>query len=148
MRGSLETVQEVSAFAGFVSGLWLQQLTPPELVSFLTIYVVIWRWKKTDQRYAGLCIKLKSVRLIMNIEFDELTHQNFSDACSIDRDDIPEDFADTTSTIMSITDYGANHHCIGHTFVVKCHDEPIGLILLGEAISWKTDPPEKSLFIV
>ena len=42
----------------------------------------------------------------MNIEFEELTHQNFSDACNIDRDDIPEDFVDTASTIMNITDYG------------------------------------------
>ena len=80
----------------------------------------------------------------MNIEFEELTHQNFSDACNIDRDDIPEDFVDTASTIMNITDYGLNHHCIGHTFVVKYHEKPIGLILLGEAIPWKTDPPEMS----
>ena len=78
----------------------------------------------------------------MNIEFEELTHQNFSDACHIDRDDIPEDFVDTASTIMNITDYGINHHCIGHTFVVKYHEKPIGLILLGEAIPWETDPPE------
>lgn len=80
----------------------------------------------------------------MNIEFEKLTHQNFSDACNIDRDDIPEDFVDTASTIMNITDYGLNHHCIGHTFVVKYHKKPIGLILLGEAIPWKTDPPEMS----
>lgn len=80
----------------------------------------------------------------MNIEFEELTHQNFSDACNIDRDDIPEGFVDTASTIMNLTDYGVNHHCIGHTFVVKYHEKPIGLILLGEAIPWKTDPPEMS----
>ena len=65
----------------------------------------------------------------MNIEFEELTHQNFLDACQIDRDDIPEDFVDTASTIMNITDYGLNHHCIGHTFVVKYNEKPIGLIL-------------------
>ena len=70
----------------------------------------------------------------MEIEFEELTHQNFSDACQIDRDDIPEDYVDTASTIMNITDYGLIHHCIGHSFVVKYHERPIGLILLGEAI--------------
>lgn len=80
----------------------------------------------------------------MNMEFEELTHQNFSDACLIDRDDIPEDFVDNASTIMDITDYGLNHHCIGHTFVVKYNGKPIGLILLGEAIHWETDPPEMS----
>ena len=80
--------------------------------------------------------------LIMNIEFEELTHQNFSDACQIDRDDIPEDFVDTASTIMNITDYGIIHRCIGHSFIVKYNEKPIGLILLGEAIPWETDPPE------
>ena len=80
----------------------------------------------------------------MNIEFEELTHQNFLDACSIDRDDVSEDFVDTASTIMNITDYGLNHHCIGHAFVAKHHRKAIGLILLGEAIPWKTDPPEMS----
>ena len=57
--------------------------------------------------------------MIIDIEFEELTHQNFSDACNIDRDDIPENFVDTASTIMNITDYGLNHHCMGHAFVVK-----------------------------
>lgn len=78
----------------------------------------------------------------MDIEFEELTHLNFSDACSIRRDDIPEDFVDTASTIMNITDYGRNHHCIGHALIAKYHNKPIGLILLGEAIPWETDPPE------
>ena len=78
----------------------------------------------------------------MNLEFEELTHQNLSDACKIDRDDISEDFVDTALTIMDITDYGIEHHCIGHTFVVRYNETPIGLILLGEAIPWETDPPE------
>lgn len=77
----------------------------------------------------------------MKLEFEELTHQNFPDACRIDRDDIPEDFVDTVSTIMDITDYGLSHHCIGHTFLVKVDEKPVGLILLGEAIPWETDPP-------
>ena len=82
--------------------------------------------------------------LIMNLEFEELTHQNFSDACKVNRDDIPENFVDIASTIMDITDYGVIHHCIGHTFVVKYNEKPIALILLGEAIPWETDPPEMS----
>ena len=45
---------------------------------------------------------------------------------------------------MNITDYGLNHHCMGHAFVVKYREKSIGLILLGEAIPWKTDPPEMS----
>ena len=80
--------------------------------------------------------------MIMDLEFEKLTHQNFPDACNIDRNDIPEDFVDTASTIMNIADYGLKHHCIGYAFIVKYHGKPIGLILLGEAIPWETDPPE------
>ena len=78
----------------------------------------------------------------MHIEFEELTHQNFLMACQINRDDIPEKFCDTVATLMNITDYGVENGCIGHTFVVKLNEKPIGLILLGEAIPWETDPPE------
>ena len=84
--------------------------------------------------FVNAIAKSEFARLIMNIEFEELTHQNFSDACNIDRDDIPEAFVDTASTIMDITDYGIKHNCIGYSFVVKYNEKPIGLILLGEAI--------------
>lgn len=80
----------------------------------------------------------------MNLIFEELTHQNFAEACKINRDDISESYVDTASTIMNITDYGVEHHCIGHTYLVKYQERPIGLILLGEAIPWETDPPEMS----
>lgn len=78
----------------------------------------------------------------MEIEFEELTHSNFADACGIDRDDTPESYVDTAETLMEITDYGVEHHCLGHTFVAKCSGRYVGLILLGEAIPWETDPPE------
>ena len=86
----------------------------------------------------------------MNIEFEELTHQNFLDACQIDRDDIPEDFVDTASTIMNITDYGLIHRCIGHSFIVKYNEKPIGLILLERQFLGKQTRQKcaKSLFIV
>ncbi len=78
----------------------------------------------------------------MNIEFEELTHSNYKYACEIERDDIPEEFVDTASTLMEITDYGITHHCIGHTFLVRVDGKYIGLLLLGEAIPWETDPEE------
>lgn len=34
------------------------------------------------------------------------------------------------------------HNCIGHTYAVKCGDAYIGVILLGQAIPWETDPEE------
>lgn len=78
----------------------------------------------------------------MEIGFEELTHGNFADACKIDRDDVPESYVDTAETLMEITDYGVEHRCLGHTFVAKADGRYAGLILLGEAIPWETDPPE------
>ena len=78
----------------------------------------------------------------MCFQFEELTHQNYADASSIDRDDIPEAYVDSISTLMELTDYGVEHHCIGHTFLVRLDGRCIGTILLGEAIPWETDPPQ------
>ena len=78
----------------------------------------------------------------MCLQFEELTHINYADAQEIDRDDIPEAFVDYISTLMDITDYGVEHHCIGHTYLVRIHRKCIATILLGEAIPWETDPPQ------
>ncbi len=78
----------------------------------------------------------------MNIEFEELTNQNVELARGIDRSDISPKFVDDLNTIMEYTNYGVEHHCIGHTFVIKKNDIYVGLVMLGEAIEWETDPPE------
>ena len=78
----------------------------------------------------------------MSIIFEELTHDNLIKAKEIDRQDVSEAFVDTTDTIMDITDYGVEHECIGHTFLVKVDEQHVGLLLLGEAIPWDTDPVE------
>ncbi|MBP5166941.1 MAG: GNAT family N-acetyltransferase [Oscillospiraceae bacterium] len=77
-----------------------------------------------------------------DFELEELTHENYPEVRKIDREDIPEEYVDTVDTIMEITDYGVEHGCLGHTFAVKADGRYIGLILLGEAIEWETDPPE------
>ena len=38
---------------------------------------------------------------------------------------------------MDITDYGVDHGCIGHTYLLRADDKCIATILLGEAIPWK-----------
>lgn len=78
----------------------------------------------------------------MCLRFEELTHKNYLDAQAIDRDDIPEAFVDSIATLMDLTDYGVDHHCIGHTFLVRADGKCIATILLGEAIPWETDPPQ------
>ena len=79
---------------------------------------------------------------IGRIELELLTPENLPAVRAIRRADISEAFVDNADTIMELTQYGLDHGCIGHTFAVKYDGAYIGLILLGEAIPWSTDPEE------
>ena len=76
------------------------------------------------------------------ITLELLTNSNIGNIREIQRDDIGEAFVDTADTIMELTQYGIDHNCKGHTYAIKRENEYIGLILLGEAIEWDTDPEE------
>lgn len=78
----------------------------------------------------------------MKIELEQLTHDNFDEAIKIDRDDIPEEWVDTVPTLMEITDYGAENDLIGHTFIARLEGKCVGIIMIGEALAWDTDPDE------
>ena len=78
----------------------------------------------------------------MSIELQQLTHGNFIHALAIQRDDIPEAWVDSAASLMEVTDYGTEHHLIGHTFLAFWGERPVGLIMIGEALAWKTDPVE------
>ncbi|MBP1535072.1 MAG: GNAT family N-acetyltransferase [Ruminococcus sp.] len=78
----------------------------------------------------------------MNIVFEQLNPENFEKARAIDRSDIPENFVDTADTIMDITNYGLENGLIGHTYLIRSDGEYIGLIMIGEALVWDTDPPQ------
>ena len=78
----------------------------------------------------------------MILTLEQLTHDNFSDAQRIDRDDVPEAWVDTADTLMETTDYGAEHHLLGHTYLARMDGKPVGLIMIGEALAWDTDPEE------
>lgn len=77
-----------------------------------------------------------------SITFELLTQSNLEQVREIRRDDISEAFVDTIDTIMELTQYGIDHNCKGHTYAIKQKNEYIGLILLGEAFAWDTDPKE------
>ena len=77
-----------------------------------------------------------------SLTLKQLTHENYSHALAIQRDDIPVAWADTAATLMETTDYGAEHHLIGHTYVAYLDGAPVGLIMIGEALPWDTDPDE------
>lgn len=79
---------------------------------------------------------------IKDIELELLTEANVEEVRAIHREDISEDFVDDIDTVMEYTRYGVEHNCLGHTFAIKYRDKYIGVILLGEAIQWETDPDE------
>ncbi len=58
----------------------------------------------------------------MEITLEELTHHNFEKTGEIDRSDISEDFVSTAETLMEITDYGIENHCIGNPTHLKCQN--------------------------
>lgn len=76
------------------------------------------------------------------ITLELLSQQNIDAVRAIHREDISEAWVDTADTLMELTQYGVDHDCIGHTYAVKYEDTYIGVILLGEAIPWETDPEE------
>lgn len=77
-----------------------------------------------------------------DIQLELLNEDNIEEVRAIHREDISEDFVNGVDTIMEITQYGIDHHCIGHTYAIKYAETYIGVILLGEALPWETDPEE------
>jgi len=77
-----------------------------------------------------------------NLNLELLSEQNIDSVRAIHREDIPESWVDNADTLWDLTQYGLEHNCIGHTYAVKYGDAYIGVILLGEAIPWETDPKE------
>ena len=71
-----------------------------------------------------------------------LDGHNIDQVRAIRREDISEAFVDHADTIMELTQYGLEHNCLGHTYAIRYGEKYIGVILLGEAIPWETDPVE------
>lgn len=76
------------------------------------------------------------------ISLELLNEQNIDGVRAIHREDISESWVDNADTLWELTQYGLEHNCIGHTYAVKYNETYIGMILLGEAIPWDTDPEE------
>ena len=71
-----------------------------------------------------------------------LDDHNIDQVRAIRREDISEAFVDNADTIMELTQYGLEHNCLGYTYAIRYGEKYIGVILLGEAIPWETDPVE------
>ena len=79
------------------------------------------------------------------IDLELLSEANIDAVRAIHREEIPESWVDSADTLWELTRYGLDHNCIGHTYAVKQDDAYIGVILLGEAIPWETDPAQMKL---
>ena len=79
------------------------------------------------------------------INLELLTEKNIDAVRAIHREDIPVSWVDNADTLWELTQYGLEHNCIGHTYAIKYDDTYIGVILLGEAIPWETDPEEMKM---
>lgn len=76
------------------------------------------------------------------ITLEPLTKENLPHLRQIHREDVSEAFVDSADTLMELTEYGIQHHCLGKSYAVKYAQAYIGLLLLGEALPWDTDPEE------
>lgn len=77
-----------------------------------------------------------------DIRLEPLTEKNLDAVRAIDRSDVSEAFVDGPETIWALTRYGEEHGCLGRSWAVYRGERCIGVVLLGEAIPWETDPPE------
>ena len=78
----------------------------------------------------------------MKIALEPLTEETLPAVRAIQREDVSEDFVDSVDTLWELTCYGVEHRCIGRTFAIKRGGAYVGVLLLGEALPWETDPPE------
>lgn len=77
-----------------------------------------------------------------SLRLEQVTEANQHHAYEIDRTDIPEDWVGTAQSIIELNRYGLEHRLIGHTFLASLNGSCIGLIMIGEALPWDTDPQE------
>lgn len=76
------------------------------------------------------------------IALEPLSDANIEGVRRIQRDDVSEAFVDTADTIIKLNQYGIDPYCKGHTYASRRADEYIGVILIGEALAWESDPEE------
>lgn len=76
------------------------------------------------------------------LRLEAVTDVHRTDVLGIDRSDISEDWVDSVQHILDMTQYGLDHGCIGHTYVIFAENTCIGIILMGEGFHWSCDPQE------
>lgn len=76
------------------------------------------------------------------VQLELLSKENEEKVLAIDRDDIPECFAESMSYTIQLSHYGIQQGLKGFCFAIKYFENYVGLILVGEAIEDEADPVE------
>ena len=62
---------------------------------------------------------------------EQLSKDNYKYANLIKRDDIPDEWVDTASTIMEINEFGLEHNLTGHTYLARVDERYRLKLVLG-----------------
>ena len=76
------------------------------------------------------------------ITLELLSSENEAQVKRIQRDDVPDAFAEEVADTVALAKYGDENHLRGHCYIVKYMEKYIGIILIGEAIEDEADPAE------
>ena len=76
------------------------------------------------------------------ITLELLNPENEVQVKRIQRDDVPDAFAEEVADTVELAKYGDENHLRGHCYVVKYGERYIGIVLIGEAIEDEADPAE------
>ena len=71
-----------------------------------------------------------------------LNPENEVQVKNIQRDDVPDEFAEEVADTIELAKYGDENRLRGHCYIVKYGKKYIGIILIGEAIEDEADPAE------
>lgn len=74
------------------------------------------------------------------IQLELLNDENEQKVLAIEREDIPEQFAESMTYTIALSHYGTAHALKGFCFAIKYYETYVGLVLIGEAIENDADP--------
>lgn len=77
-----------------------------------------------------------------DITVEPLRSDTVDELRGIRREDISEDFVDGADTILSLNRYGVEHNLVGRTYLIRLDGRCVGMLLIGDALEWDTDPAE------
>lgn len=76
------------------------------------------------------------------VQLEFLNEENEKLLYKIQRDDVPQHFAEDISYTIALSKYGKENNLKGYCYAIKYKEDYVGIILIGEAIEDEADPVE------